>query len=126
MPHVMIYNTELHIIETNYQGMISFNEIIGTFSEALQLIRDVNCYLTLGDYRNANVNISTLEIHQLPGIISTMSTQTGISPFKLKRAFVVSKNLDDFHFFENVTRNNGQLAKIFQDVDEAKKWLLQK
>ncbi|HNK62418.1 MAG TPA: hypothetical protein PLE14_00100 [Anaerolineales bacterium] len=55
-----------------------------------------------------------------------MSTQTGISPFKLKRAFVVSKNLDDFHFFENVTRNNGQLAKIFQDVDEAKKWLLQK
>jgi len=122
----MIYNLELHIIEIKHQGIITFNEIIETFSEAIQIVQDVNCFLTLGDYRNANVNLSTIEIHQLPKVISDILIQSGIAPHKLKRAFVVAKNLNDFHFFETVTFNNGQLAKIFQDIDEAKKWLLQK
>ena len=126
MPHTMIYNLELHIIEIKHQGTITLNEIIETFSEAIQIVQDVNCFLTLGDYRNANVNLSTIEIHQLPKVISDILIQSGIAPHKLKRAFVVAKNLNDFHFFETVTFNNGQLAKIFQDIDEAKKWLLQK
>jgi len=126
MPHTMIYNLELHIIETKYQGIVTLKEIKETISEAIQIIQDVNCFLTLGDYRNAKVNLSTLEIHQLPKLMSDVLTQSGIAPHKLKRAFVIAKDLDDFHFFETVTLNNGQMAKIFQDIDEAKKWLLQK
>ena len=126
MPHTIFYNSESHSIETKYQGIITFNEIRETFSEAIQIAQDVNCFLTLGDYRNANVNLSTLEIHRLPKVISDILAPSGIAPHKLKRAFVVAKNLDDFHFFETVTLNNGQLAKIFQDIDEAKRWLLKK
>ena len=45
---------------------------------------------------------------------------------KFRRAFVVARDLDDFIFFETVTLNNRQNAKVFQDIDEARKWLQEK
>lgn len=81
--------------------------------------------MTLGDYRSAKVNLSTMEIHQLPKVIADLLAPSGIASHKLKRAFVVAEDLDDFYFFETVTLNSGQQAKIFQNVDEAEKWLLQ-
>lgn len=125
MSHTMIFNSEQHIIEIRYQGIITFDEIKETFSEAVRLMQDVNCFLTMGDYRSAKVMLSTMEIHQLPKLITDLLAPSGIAPYQLKRAFVVAKDLEDFHFFETVTHNSGQLAKIFQNVDEAKKWLLQ-
>jgi len=122
----MIYNSGLHIIEIKYQGIITFDEVKETFSEAVRMIQDANCFLTLGDYRSAKVNLSTLEIHKLPKVIADLLAPSGITPYKLKRAFVVAKDLEDFYFFETVTLNNGQHAKIFQNMDDAKKWLLQK
>jgi hypothetical protein len=35
----------------------------------------------------------------------------------------VSGNMNDFPFFETVTRNRAQNARVFRDVDKAKKWL---
>ncbi len=125
MSHTMTYNSELHIIEIKYQGIIRLEEVKETFSEAVRMIQEVNCFLTLGDYRNAEVNLSTMEIHQLPKIIADLLAPSGITPYKLKRAFVVAKDLDDFHFFETVTQNSGQQARIFRNIEEAKKWLFQ-
>jgi hypothetical protein len=31
----------------------------------------------------------------------------------------------NYRFFETVTLNAGQNIRLFQDIDEAKKWLLQ-
>jgi hypothetical protein len=39
---------------------------------------------------------------------------------------VIASDLKDFEFFETVTVNSGQTTKLFQDMDEAKKWLLKK
>jgi hypothetical protein len=39
------------------------------------------------------------------------------------RAIVVAKDLDDYAFFELVSKNQGQRVKIFKDIDEAKRWL---
>jgi hypothetical protein len=44
----------------------------------------------------------------------------------VKRAVVVAKDIRDFQFYETVTIDSGQNIKLFQDMDEAKKWLLKK
>jgi hypothetical protein len=67
-----------------------------------------------------------LEIYEIPKIIVEIFTASGLPEYKVKRALVVAKDIEDFSFFETVTMNQAQNARIFQDFDEAKKWLLEK
>lgn len=126
MPHTVTYNEQLHIIETRTHGEVTFSESKEIISEIIQTAVVKNCFLCLGDYREETMKLSTLELHDIPKIISNSSITHGISAHKFKRAIVVARDLKDFHFFETVTLNNGQTAKLFQDIDEAKKWLLEK
>ena len=41
----------------------------------------------------------------------------------IKRA-LVAKNLNDFHFLETVFLNRGNIVKLFDNIDEAREWLL--
>ena len=70
------------------------------------------------------IKLSTWEIYDMPKILSGISTPAGISASRFKRAIVIAlKDTADTKFAETVTKNQGQNAMIFQDVDEAKKWL---
>jgi hypothetical protein len=70
--------------------------------------------------------LSTLEIFDLPRIIVEILTETGLDVHKFKRVLVVSNDVDDFTFFETVSRNRGQKVTLFRNIDEARSWLLGK
>ena len=70
--------------------------------------------------------MTTSEIYNLPKLLSDITALEGLSATIFKRALVVKKNLEDFHFFETVTLNHMQNVRLFQDVDEAKRWLLER
>lgn len=129
MPHTITYHPETQILELKLHGQITFNEIKEIYSEALPFAKDKNSSLFLSDYREAVLCLSTFEIYELPKIFSETAAAVGFIPFHLKRAIVQSQthNPDDYQFFETVSQNRGQsLARLFQDIDEAKKWLSQK
>ncbi len=126
MSHTIIYNPETYTIEMEIQGDLTLNEIKEIFAELALIVKEKNCTLLLNDYRDATVRLSTMEIYGLPKIISEIYAASGINVHQLKRALVVEKSLDDFQFFESVTFNNAQNAKLFYDIDEAKKWLFGK
>lgn len=126
MAHTVTYNTDLHAIDMKVYGNLDLSEAKEIISEIIQIGVEKNCFLCLSDYREATVDMSILEIYGVPKIISGMLTQSEISAHKFKRAIVVKKDWKDFHFFETVTLNSGQNAKLFQDIDEAKKWLFEK
>jgi hypothetical protein len=44
-------------------------------------------------------------------------------PQSWKRAILVSKDMEDYAFFETTSVNRGHRVKIFQDPDEAIDWL---
>jgi hypothetical protein len=71
------------------------------------------------------MHLSTLEIYALPKIIADIATSLGINVYKIKRAVVASSDSDDLRFKENVTVNQGQHLRIFQNIDQARKWLLE-
>ena len=129
MPHVITYNPETHIVEIKLHGQITFNEIKEVYSQALPIAKDKNSSLFFSDYREAVLCLSTFEIYELPQIFADIATTIGFSPYQLKRAIVPSKthSPNDYQFFETVSRNRGQsFARLFQDIDEAKKWLSEK
>lgn len=126
MSHTIIYNSESQAVEVKIQGKLSSHEVKGIVSELFQIAKVNNCYLILNDSREAILNLSTMDIYELPKIISDIAASMGLKIHHFQRAAVVVRDYDEFKFFENVTFNQGQNLKLFQDIDEAKKWLSEK
>jgi hypothetical protein len=125
MTHTVAYNPDLGLIETLAQGKLTSIEAKEIISEIAQVAIDQNCFLCLSDYREATMDMSTLQIHEIPKVLSNMVMSVGLHPNRFKRAIVVENGFQDFHFFETVTLNAGQNIKLFQDIEAAKTWLLQ-
>jgi hypothetical protein len=126
MTHRVAYNPELGVIETIAQGTLTLSEAKEIISEIAYIAIEKNCFLCLSDYREATMDMSTLQIHDVPKVLSKLVTSLGLHPSQFRRAIVAEKGFQDYHFFETVTLNAAQNIRLFQDMDEAKKWLLQK
>jgi hypothetical protein len=126
MTHTITYKSDTSTLEIKYQGDVNMNDVRKIYINAAQMVKEHNCHLIFSDYREATIKLSTLEIYDLPIVLSGILSQFEISVYKLKRAFVVAKDLQDYHFYETVTLNQGQNARIFQDIVEAKEWLSKK
>ena len=126
MAQTIIYNSKSHTIEVKVRGKLTSHEVKEIVSEIFQTAKVNNCYLILNDSREALLNVSTMELYELPKIISDIAASMGFNIQHFKRAAIVVRNYDDFRFFETVTLNQGQNMKLFQDIDGAKKWLFEK
>ena len=126
MSHTITYNSEAHIVEIKVQEDLLLSEAKEILSETARAIKEHNCFLTLTDMREATNKLSILEIYKLPELLSAALASLEINLHRMRRAIVVEKDLKDYNFFETVTINRAQYAKLFFDIDEAKKWLLEK
>ena len=124
MDYKITYNPKDQIIETTLRGSITLNDVKGIISEMARLARQHDCHLFLNDYRELLVRLSTIEIYSIPGLISDEADSQGLQARKFKRA-IVAKNSKDLEFLETVTLNQGQVARLFQDMDAARHWLLE-
>jgi hypothetical protein len=126
MPHSVIYNAKEGFIETRAFGRLDFEEARQMIIDIGVSAKENNCYLCLSDYRQAKLALSTVEIYNVPQILVKTITSLGLTAQKFKRAIIVKDGLDDFSFLETVTVNSGQIARLFQGMEEAKLWLLEK
>jgi hypothetical protein len=125
MTHTVTYNPDPGVIHTIAQGKLTLSEAKEIITEIAQLAIEKNCFLCLSDYRQVTMEMTTLQIHDLPKILSTIVASLGLRPSQFRRAIIAEKDSKDYLFFETVTLNNAQQVRLFQDVEEAKKWLLQ-
>jgi hypothetical protein len=126
MPHTIAYHPEKGIIEVKFHGEIILNETRELYSDVIPIVKENDCHLVLSDYREASIKLSTGEIYVVPATLSKTFSEAGIQANRLKRALVIKNDLNDFRFFNDVTINRGQNAKLFTDIEEARKWLLGK
>lgn len=124
MPHTVIYNSELHMVESKLQGDMTLGEVDEIITQIAKTAKEKDCRLIFTDSTEVSRKLSILEIYELPDRIKTIFTSFGLNVWLYKRANVVAKDLDDYIFHENVMINRGQKEKVFTDVDEAKKWLI--
>lgn len=124
MPHTVIYNSELHIVESKLHGDMTLGEVDEIITKTAKIAKENDCSLIFTDLTEVSRKLSILEIYELPDRIKNIFTSFGMNVFLYKRANVVSKDLDDYVFHENVMVNRGQNEKVFTDIDKAKKWLI--
>jgi len=75
----------------------------------------------LNDLREAEVDFSSIEIINIPGIFHAAGLD-----ISRRRAIIVPNNLEDYRFFETVANNRGFNVKLFTDLNEAMNWLKKK
>lgn len=126
MAHTVTYNFELGIIETSAEGKLTLSEAKEIISEITECAIANNCFLCLSDYRESIMEMSTFQIYDIPMILSNIVTSAGLRPSQFKRAIIVEKGFRDFNFYETVSLNSGQKIRLFREIDEGKKWLLEK
>ena len=126
MSHTITYNSDLGIVEIKFRENVIWKEVKEILWQSAQIAKEQNCFLFLSDFREATMKLSILELYEFPKLLSEIFASSEISPHKIKRAFVVANDLENYNFFENVNVNRGYQHKMFQDISEAKKWLLEK
>lgn len=125
MPHTVIYNSELHLVESKLQGDMTVGEVEEIVTEIVKIAKEKDCRLIFIDFRNVSQKLSMVEMYRLPDRTKNIFTSFGMNVSLYKRANVVAKDLDDYIFHENVMVNRGQNEKVFTDIDQAKKWLME-
>ena len=124
MPHTIIYNSELDIVESKLQGDMTLGEVEEIVTKIAKTAKEHDCRLIFTDFRKVSRKLSILQIYELPDRIKNIFIALGINVLLYKRANVVAKDLDDYVFHENVMVNRGQNEKVFTDIDKATKWLI--
>jgi hypothetical protein len=126
MPHTILYNPHMRIIEIRVSGVVNRDTFKQIFSQGVQLAKEKDCCLFLNDFREATIEMSTMDLYHLPETLSCISIRQGIHANSFRRALVIAPQFtNDARFAEDVTANCGQHAKFFHDIDEAKTWLLE-
>ena len=123
MSHTVIYNSELHIVESKLQGDMTLGEVKEIVTKIAKIAKEKDCRLIFTDFREVSRKLSILQIYELPDRTKNIFASFGINVLLYERANVVADDLDDYVFHENVMVNHGQNEKVFTDIDKAKKWL---
>ena len=124
MPHTIIYNSELHIVESKLHGDMTSGEVDEIITKTAKIAKEKDCRLIFTDLTEVSRKLSILEIYELPDRIKTIFTSFGIHVSLYRRANLVAKDWDDYFFHENVMVNRGQNEKVFTDIEKARKWLI--
>ena len=124
----MPYRTELlpedGIIFTVYTAPYSEEQWAPHVSEALQLAAANGCLLFLGDCRALpQEESSPFDVYQLVEVLDSLGVD-----HRAREALVVPPapgSLSTFDFFVTATSNRGIVVRVFLDMDDARKWLLE-
>ncbi len=124
MPLAIEYD-EIGYIFVVYTGNFDIPGAIDLITQVAAHVKKYHCYRVLGDFRNADLDMTTVRIYDLPKLLMEQTHKQGISIFKLKRAMLTPlQQAENFRFFETVSANQMQTVQIFQDADEARTWLM--
>jgi hypothetical protein len=123
MSYSVAYDPQAGVVAASFRGGITISLVQACATEIMRVAKGNDCYLVLTDAREGRIELSVMDIYDLPNILSRIAAVEGVRIGRFKRAAIVYNDLEDFAFFETVSRNRGQSVVLFHEVAEAKKWL---
>jgi hypothetical protein len=110
-----------HIISAKISGPINLDTLKRFASEIIVALSIHNVTKVLTDYRDVTLDVSILDIYELPKILKKL----GYSP-RIQIAVVyseASEQKESFLFYENALRYDGFFHRVFTDLLESLAWL---
>jgi hypothetical protein len=124
MSNSIVYDPSSGLICVTLVGAVDKQMMNDLTMQTLRLVQQHSCFRVLADLRQASSAVSTLDLFQRARETAQHVSATNI-PSSYKRALVVGDNVEDPRFFETVSQNREQQVRIFHDMEEAKRWLME-
>ena len=118
MPYSIKYTKETNCIYISIEGAFDLSLFDSMASEVAQYVNEYGCQRILNDLRQATPIGSTFDIYSMP----KHALDAGVTR-NVRRALLVSGPFSQFRFLETVFINQGNIVQLFDDVDNAKRWL---
>ena len=118
MSYKVVYNKKTNCILVTIDGELNILLFDKMAKEVAQYFKQYGCRHVLNDLRHASLVDSITDIYTMPKHASKFGV-TGL----VKRALVVSGTFDKFRFLETVFINQGNIVKMFNNMDDARQWL---
>lgn len=119
MSYSVIYDDINDYIIVSVVGKLNHSLLENIAKDAAAEIKKHNCDRILTDLRFAKLSASPTNVYKMPKI----AKEAGIH-VNIKRALLVRVNDKEFDFLETVFINQGNLVRMFDNLNDAKKWLL--
>jgi hypothetical protein len=123
MSHKSSYDNVDGIITTVFTDAVDVNDIISMMKDVTKLAVENKCYLWLNDFTKANVEVNIMGLFKLATSLKNIENTLGDNLFQVKRAVIRNPEMKENKFMETVAANRGQILKVFDNTDDAKKWL---
>lgn len=115
----MSFLSDENIIFIETEGQMDVESLNAMVKQANQAIKDYKSTSLLVDHRKTVCKLSTMEIYERPESMEILNFPRDA---KIAEVFPESQ-IEEYRFFETVSRNNGYQVSIFPDIDSSKKWL---
>lgn len=122
MPWSIYYDEKTKIIETKYDGLMSGKEVEAAAKETLDLGREKNTNLYLGDCTTLQQSKSLFDIYSLMKCLLNLKVEKNNREAIILPEFKMTAEL--LQFYETLALNRGFQVKIFADRETALSWLL--
>lgn len=122
MSHKLKFDLELGIVYLHYGGAIRVDSIFKGFSEAIVVAESIGSFCILSDFREATLELSTLQIYTLPNTLSSCKPDSAPWLHRYRHA-ILAPNNGDFRFMQTILNNRSQIASLFESLAEAENWL---
>ena len=120
MGYTIEYLEEDDIVQVTVGGPFSFDSTLDMTSDVIKELSNNDSHRLLQDHRQASLEMSTLEIFKLPRVAKAFGLSSNT-----KVALVYNQDHKDYKFIETTTVNLGHVLKIFTNIREAKRWLIE-
>lgn len=117
MAYEVTYNPDEDCVCARIEGGVDLAMAQQYAKEIIRQLSAHHCLRLLNDMRAASLEMSTVDIYDLPAWIEERLEEAGVSRF-CKRALLVSMDFNDFEFYETVSRNHGHLLEVFADPEK--------
>ncbi|MCK5131565.1 MAG: hypothetical protein KAR40_05375 [Candidatus Sabulitectum sp.] len=118
MSYSIGFDKKIDCIIVTVAGDFHLSAMQSLAAEVAKHLNEHGCRCILNDLRNAALSEPSSATYKMP----EAALKAGVSRH-IKRALVVSDLSSDFRFLETVFVNQGNIVKLFVDIDEARSWI---
>ena len=120
MPFKIKYDTDSQCVFAHFTGKVTMTLVREYIAALLPLLAEHDCRRVLSDSREAELELSALDILQFPKM-AELSPLTA----RCRRAVLAAPGTSGYDMYQTLSEMQGHKVRLFIDPDEAIEWLKQ-
>ena len=126
MPYSVEYDPQTDIIYIRASGELTLEKVREFTNAAALLAKEKECFRFLTDVNETVLALSMLDVYNIPRMVKEITSALELPEHKIRRAVILPDHWKLRQFFETVSKNRMQNVALFDDIETAQKWLLEK